>query len=170
MSGVGLVKVVRIPGPADERLRVAVNQLQGVRGKVGWFKSSRYPDGTPVALVAAVQEYGWPEHNIPPRLGMRATADAKRADWARVADHGAKAVLAGTMTGVQAMELIGLAAAGDVRKHISEVRSPPLQVSTVKARLAGRKQGRVVSITISKPLVDTGYMLGTLTNATEKLK
>lgn len=135
--------------------------------KVGWFQSAKYPNGVPVALVAAVNEFGWPEHNIPPRLGMRATAEASRDAWRQVADMAARGVAKGTMTPQKAMELIGLKAAGDVRKHISEVRQPPLKVATVEARLAGKKQGSVVAITASKPLVRTGHLLNTLTNVTE---
>lgn len=145
----------------------SVNQLEG---KVGWFETARYPTGVPVALVAAVNEFGWPEHNIPPRLGMRATADAMRQAWAAVAEHAAKQMVNGKMTAWQAMELLGLKAAGDIRKHITEVTTPPLKVDTVKARLAGKKQGRVVSVSIAKPLVATGHLLTTLTNVTEVAK
>ena len=158
----------RVPGPAAVPLEQALKGLVGVVGKVGWFDTAKYPDGTPVAYVAAVQEYGFPEGNIPPRLGMRSTSAEKRAEWGGGAGQASKAVLAGKLTAIAAMETLGLKAAGDFRKHISEVTAPPLKVNTVKARLAGKKQGNVVSITVAKPLVATGHMLATLTNVTEK--
>lgn len=162
-----VAKVRRVPGPAAGPLQRAVASLDDIVGKVGWFQTAHYPDGTPVAYVAAIQEFGVPEKNIPPRLGMRATADEKRAKWAGVAEQGAKQILAGNQTPWEAMERLGLVAAGDIRKHITEVTTPPLKVATVKARLAGKKQGRVVSITIAKPLVDTGELLGSVTNVVE---
>lgn len=165
-----MVKVIRTANPAGKVLREALNQLTGARGRVGWFSSAVYPEGVPVALVAAVQEFGWPEHNIPPRLGMRATTEANREVWAEVAKNQARAVIAGTSTARNAMEAIGLKAAGDIRKHITEVTSPPLKVDTVKARLRGRKQGNYVLLTIAKPLVHTGHLLATLTNDTEGVK
>jgi hypothetical protein len=136
-------------------------------GKVGWFATAHYPSesgGIPVALVAAVQEFGWPEHNIPPRLGMRETAQAMRGPWSEVAATVAKRCVNGQMTPEQAMEAIGLKAAGDIRKHIAGPIQPPLKVATVEARLRGKKIGRSVSITAAKPLVDTGELLDSLTN------
>ena len=160
-------KVTRTPGPAFGPLTKALKTLGDAVGKVGWFETAKYPDGTPVAYVAAVQEFGYPEGNIPPRLGMRVTAAEKQKEWASVAGGASRAVLAGKLTPWQAMETIGLKAAGDVRKHITEVTTPPLKVDTVKARLAGKKQGRVVSVTVAKPLVDTGHLLTTLTSVVE---
>lgn len=163
-----MAKVKRVPGPGAKILDAALKDLSKVQGKVGWFASAHYPDGTPVAYVAAIQEFGWPEGNIPPRLGMRETAREKRQEWAKVAENGARRVMQGKATALSVMELLGLKAAGDIRKHIAGVTTPPLKVATVKARLVGRKQGRFVLLSIAKPLVDTGHMLATLTNTVEK--
>lgn len=148
----------------------AIVGMDKVVGKVGWFESAHYPGGMSVAYVAAIQEFGSPENNIPPRLGMRATSEEKKPEWGNTSRVVAKQVLANRLSPAQAMETIGLKAAGDVRKHITQVTSPPLKVATVKARLAGKKQGNVVSITIAKPLVHTGHLLNTLTNIVEAKK
>lgn len=177
-ASVAALAAFRQAGRADMPVTKTVNKeamraLDGVvamgrvEGKVGWFDSARYSNGVPVALVAAVNEFGWPEHNIPPRLGMRATAEASKGPWQNVSATAAKRVAKGTLSPFEAMDLITQVAAGDVRKHITEVRSPPLAVNTVKARLAGKKQGRVVSISISKPLVASGLLLNTLTGKAE---
>ena len=144
-----------------------IGDFSRVMGKVGWFETAHYPNGTPVALVAAVNEFGWPEHNIPPRLGMRTTADASRAAWAQTSKTVAQRVVKNGMTPKEAMEIIGLKAAGDVRKNIASVTQPPLKPATVEARLRGKKQGNVVSVTIAKPLVATGELLNSLTNVVE---
>lgn len=162
-----MAKVTRKPGPGQKQL-VAIAEFGRMRGRVGWFESARYPDGMPVAYAAAINEFGWPKGNIPPRLGMRTTAAAKQPEWRATADRAAHGIVTGRLTPTQGMDMIGLKAAGDLRKHITEVTQPPLKVATVKARLAGRKQGRVVSITIAKPLVRTGHMLTTLTNVTDR--
>lgn len=163
-------KVTRKSGPGQKILKDALAHLDHTNAKVGWFESAHYPNGTSVALVAAVNEFGWPEHNIPPRLGMRDTAQEQRNVWAALAQRGAKALFAGKGTVTALFDALGLKAAGDVRKHITQVFQPPLKVDTVKARLRGRKQGNVVSITIAKPLVASGHMLTTLTNTTETTK
>lgn len=162
-----MAKVRREVNKAAAQGLRAVTEMDRVVGKVGWFESAHYPDGTPVAYVAAIQEFGVPEKNIPPRLGGRAIAEEKKPEWAKTSQVTAKAVLANKLTPKGAMEVIGLKAAGDWRKHISQVTTPPLKVNTVKARLAGKKQGRVVSITIAKPLVRSGELLDGLTNVVE---
>lgn len=169
-AGVEVAKVRRETNKqAAQGLRAIVN-MDRVVGKVGWFESAHYPGGVPVAYVAAIHEFGSPENNIPPRLGMRATSEEQKPEWAHTSQVVSKAVLANKITPAQAMEVIGLKAAGDVRKHITTVTTPPLKVATVKARLAGKKQGRVVSITIAKPLVRTGELLDSLTNVVESKK
>lgn len=144
-----------------------VIKSKGTSSKVGWFESSHYPGGVPVALVAAVQELGSPAQGIPPRLGMRTTAKEKEHEWGGVAEIQAHRMLENKINATQAFEAIGLKAAGDVRKHISEVRSPPLKVATVLRRQSMAKQGKVVSVTLSKPLIHTGHLYSTLTNRTD---
>lgn len=159
--------VRRVPGEAAATLSIAIAGLDGKVGRVGWFKTAVYPSGVPVALIAAINEYGWPEHNIPPRLGMRATAERMQGAWAQVAQAASRRVLRGELTPEQALDLIGQKAAGDIRKNISQVSSPPLKTATVEARLRGKKQGKVVSLSIAKPLVHTKHLLNTLTNTVE---
>lgn len=160
-------KVTRKAGPGEERLRVAVNELHGLTGKVGWFPSSHYPDGTPVAYVAAIQEHGYPAGGIPPRLGMRDTADANRVIWAGVAHKGAKAVLMGTTSAYAVMETLVLKASGDMRKHIAQVTSPPLKPATIADRLRERANKKEVGA-LDKPLVFSGELIDSLTGVVEK--
>lgn len=53
-----MAKVTRSNPKAFETLIARVNELDNKQSKAGWFESSVYPDGTPVAYVAAIQEYG----------------------------------------------------------------------------------------------------------------
>ncbi len=162
-----MAKVKRKPGPGGARLYNALKQIDSTVAKVGWFESSKYADGTPVAYVATIHEYGVPEKNIPMRATMRPTIRTQRTQWIKLAEAGFTAVFRQTETAAGVMEKVSAKAAGDIRKAISQLHTPPLKVKTIKARLRGKQQGRVVSLTIAKPLVDSGVLLNTLTHIVE---
>lgn len=155
-----MATVRKTPGTVGAKLRAAVDALDGAQAKVGWFPSAKYEDGTPVALVAVVQEYGSPKNNVPPRPYMRTTQDAKKAEWKDDARRMAAAVAAGKMAPGSLMAGLAMKAEGDVRQTISEVLSPPLSERTIAARRSRNAKG----MASDKPLVDTGLMLNTLTS------
>jgi hypothetical protein len=161
-----MARMTRQNPRALETLTARIRELDGKQVKVGWFESARYPDGTPVAMVAAVQELGSPAKNIPPRLGMRATAIRKWGEWKDLMAQGAKAVLAGAWKADQVMDAVGAKAAGDIAKHITEVWEPPLKEATVRAR-ARRYASRDVTRSLRKPLIDTARMISSLTHTVE---
>src|SRR5579859_3473356 len=130
------MEVKRVVTPLGKNLKVALKNLQGKVGKVGWFEKSKYEDGTPVAYVATIQEYGFPAKNIPPRPFLRPTILKQQAEWRKIAESGAKAILAGKSSVGNVMEALGLKAAGDVRKAITLVFHPPLSPRTIAARQA----------------------------------
>lgn len=179
------MKVVRKSGPADPILKEALKKLDGMVGKVGWFPSAKYPDGTSVAYVATVQEYGDPSHNIPPRPTGRQTKSKYGADWKRVAQEGAKAVMQGTTTVNVMFEKLVSLAAGQWRATITRLQQPPLKESTIdtrtrktaayqnlktrKAKKKMREENRS-NPTFVKPLVETAIMLNTLTYTVENKK
>jgi len=152
------MKVKRKSNPAFDK---AIKQLDKAKtARVGWFESAQYKDGTPVAYVATIQEYGSPKNKIPPRPFFRNAIEANKQEWKGIANEYGKHIVNGKATIDQAMEAIGLVAAGDVRKSISEIMEPPLAESTIKTR---NKRGN----TSVKPLVDTGYMVSTVTSVVE---
>jgi len=155
--------VARKPGPALAGLQALIAQTAQHEARVGYFADAKYDDGTPVAGVAAVHEYGYAEGGIPPRPTMRPTVEARKADWVRTARQGALLVSTGRAQAKDVLEMLAASAAGDVRKAVTRLQSPPLAASTVAARM--RKYTRKSkSKTISKPLVDTGLMLASLTH------
>jgi hypothetical protein len=120
-----------------------------------------------------VQEYGSAKKSIPPRLGLRATKEDKKSEWAGVANTLAKKVVNGVIPPPGLMDGIGAKAAGDFRRHITQVQSPALAAATVRARAsryASAKKGKAKSLPLSlaKPLVDTAILLDTLTFETTK--
>ena len=163
-----MVTVKRIPGEGQKQLDFALKNLSGKVGKVGWFEKSRYDDKnrTPVAYVAAIHEYGYPPGNIPPRPFIRPTIMKQESIWRKVAETGSKQIIKGVATIDQVMQSIGLKASGDIKKTISRLITPPLSQKTIYARLHRKSNKKKVGL-LTKPLIDTGVMLGTLTNIVE---
>lgn len=53
-----MAKITQSDPKAFLLLSEALGDLDGVVGKAGWFQGNNYEDGTPVAYVAAIQEFG----------------------------------------------------------------------------------------------------------------
>lgn len=161
------MKVVRVAGSGKNQLEIALKNLAGKVGKVGWLGTSKYPKtNTPVAYVAAIQEFGSPQRGIPARPFMRPTIISKKAEWAAIADRYVKSILKNKSNIADAMEGIGQKAAGDIRKTISLVIEPPLKPATIKARQNKKADRKTVGL-LTKPLMDTFEMYGSLINTVE---
>ncbi len=127
------------------------NASNAQRVDVGFFRGATYPDGTPVATVAAVQEFG--NDRVPARSFMRTTIAEKGRKWPQAA---ASALKATGCNAHQALEAMGAEAAGDMRSKIAEITEPPLAPSTIKQRIKKKSKNP------EKPLIDTGTMAGLL--------
>lgn len=138
-------------------LATAIRDIQSKKLRVGWFDTSRYQDGTPVAYVAAIQEFG--HGAIPPRPFMRPTISQQRQAWRDTLRKGAKQVLAERLTFEQMLTAFGLSAAGQVAESIKAVTAPPLSPRTLAARQAKKKTPGVSE----KPLIDTALMFQSVT-------
>lgn len=183
--------MVRSKREKNSRLYNSLHQItksSGIQSKVGWFESAVYEDGTPVAYVASVQEFGSPKNNIQSRSFMRTAEAENESKWAKALEIYFKRVTAGSMSMIDAMESMALIAEGDVAKKITEISSPPLSPVTlilrkwrdenpdlkVTEKTIGQaayalNQGPVDLSGISmKPLVDSSYMLSTLTSTVEQ--
>lgn len=147
-------------GKGLDKLKQTLEAIQKKEARVGFFETSTYPDGTPVAYVAAIQEFG--HGKIPPRPFMRPAQQQNESKWLRTGAHLISESVQGSITPEQALDQIGQIAAGDVRKAIRAVTTPTLSERTVegrKARLSKKSRKKANPKTISKPLVDTGQML-----------
>lgn len=162
-----MAKVIRQKGDGADKLKRLREALKtDKQGKVGWFDNAKYEDGTPAAYVAAIQEFGSPQNNIPPRSFMRTTIKERKQSWRDLAMQGAKAILNGKADVELVFEGIGQQAAGDIKKKISEITSPPLKPATIRARLRKMADQSVVG-KLNKPLVFTGYLLNSIENKVE---
>lgn len=127
------------------------NSSSAKRVDVGFFRGATYPDGTPVATVAAVQEFG--NSRVPARSFMRTTIAEKARLWPKAGE----AILRATGCNVrQALETMGGEAASDMQDRIRAITEPALSPATIKKRRA------VGSENPTKPLIDTRTMINAL--------
>lgn len=145
------------------KINFALKELAGKTGQAGWFKGNEYKAGLPVAYIAAIMEFGYEALKIPPRSYMRTTIRAKQTYWSQLAKQLAQEVLDGTKTATQAMDTLGLVAAGDMREKISNITSPKLKDATVAARLRQMRDGKTIG-NLTKPLIATTRLYETLIN------
>lgn len=115
--------------------------------KVGFLEGATYPDGTPVALIAAIQNFGAPARGIPPRPFFSNMIRDKSPGWG---DKLARVLEAVNYDGEKALALMGEGIAGQLRESIQQTNSPPLAEATIRAK------------GFEKPLVDTGHMLNSV--------
>lgn len=147
---------MRREGPGVAKIAAALKGLDGVEGKTGWFESAHYPEGTPVAHVATVHEFG--TDRIPARPFMRPAVAEHGQEWLDLMAQGATAALEGRFSPEQVLEAVAIQAAGDVAKQITKLTGPPLSPETIK-----RKGFETL-------LVDTGQMIQSVTGKAERVK
>lgn len=155
-------EMLRERGPAYDRLKQMIADAETLSLKVGFPTAAKYEDGTPVAYVATIHEFGSPSNGIPARPFMRPTAAAKANEWRSYFSRGCKAVIAGKFTLEHVLNQIGGAMAGDIGKTISGITSPALKPATIRARQRkyAKQDGRVGNL--HKPLVATGLLFNSV--------
>jgi hypothetical protein len=115
--------------------------------RTGFLENATYPDGTPVALVAAANEFGDPGQNRPPRAFFRIMLAEKAPGW------GVKFGKILKATGYnldQSLGLMGEMVKGELQQSIRDFVAPELAESTIAAK------------GFDKPLIDTGHMLNSV--------
>lgn len=115
--------------------------------RVGFLERATYPDGTPVALIAAIQNWGAPGAGIPPRPFFSNMIAEKSPEWPGAISNLLKA---NDFDAKLTLEQVGQAVAGQLRQSIVDTNDPPLAPATI------RRKG------FAKPLVDTGLMLNSI--------
>lgn len=141
------VKVLKDIDPkALDRLRqrlVGDNRVVNV----GVPEGKREEDGTPVAMIAAVHEFGSPSQGIPERPFLRAAVQRNRQKYVRLNRINLVKMLRGQATVEQALGQLGEMAKGDVQTEIRSGDFALLKPATIKRKGS------------SRPLIDTGQMV-----------
>ena len=131
-----------------DALNAIASNVESLQVKAGFIDGATYPDGTPVAMVAAVNEYGDPARNQPPRPFFRNAIAQHESEWADTIARGMeKGVDTRTI-----LSVVGEQIAGDVVQSIATLMEPPIKDATIANR---RRRGNK-SV---KPLVDTKVMI-----------
>lgn len=158
-----MAKIRRTGGIGVAEMRKRIDELNKLKAFAGWLESAMYDDGTPVAGVAAVHEYGSVIRGIPPRPFLRTATEDNKASWSKILEQGAKSILAGRSTAYDVMTLLGLKIEGDIKKAIKSVTTPALQQSTIDARKRKKANGEKIG-NLTKPLVEEAIMINTVTH------
>lgn len=160
------------------------DQFADKQAKIGWPEGKQYPDGTPVAYVAAIQNFGVPEKSIPSRPMLKPTVNENKQRWAKIMETLTKRVANGDLDAFDALDGMGRVAAMDLQATIAQINEPELSPITVLLR-KWRKEGRTISgKTVgeaaqaiadgvepgsdNKPLNDTGYMIASVAHGVGK--
>lgn len=162
-----------------EKLKAALADIgrklkRGGTLKVGFFENARYPDGTSVAMVAAIQEYGAPAASIPPRPFLRPVIKDHEHEWPGVILQQLKAQDGDV---IKALSALGEVIVHEIQQSIIDVTAPPLSPITIMLRkmrkddpdlvvtgatvgeaAARVKAGKSVAGVSTKPLIDTSVM------------
>lgn len=117
--------------------------------EVGFFEDARYPDGTSVAMVAAINEFGAPNAGIPPRPFFRNMIAENNGHWGN--DLGA-ILKAADYDAPVALGQLGQELSGELVASIDKTTSP------------GNAESTIAQKGFDRPLVDTGFMRQTAQN------
>lgn len=129
-----------------ENMRRRLNE-PGAQVRVGFLARAKYPDGKPVAMIAAIQNWGAPRAGIPPRPFFSNMIAVKGPTWpAGIATQ----LRATGYDRRQTLLRVGEGVAGQLRQSVIDTNSPPLAESTIA------RKG------FTKPLVETGHMLNSI--------
>ena len=124
-------------------LRKKLNEMHNKKVSVGYFSNSTYADGTPVAFVASIMEFG--EMHTPARPTIRPSLEKNKAKYYDLINKAIVNSLNGSdfKTGLM---IVGKMGAEDIQAEIRNLQNPPLSIKTIF------KKGH------SKPLMDTKVM------------
>ena len=140
---------------------------------VGFLEGATYSDGTPVAMIAAIQNFGAPSRGIPPRPFFSNMIAKDSSAWP---DQLAALLKMNDMDARKSLTMMGEGMVGQLRQSIVDTNDPPNSPVTnllkqrfpmggqtfadvLKAR-ADVKAG--VTAPAGKPLVQSGHLLNSI--------
>lgn len=146
--------------------------------RVGYLETAKYPDGTPVAQVAIIQEMGAPAAHIPARPTFRPMIAQQSGTWGK----GLAASLKNTgYDGNKSLGQMGMYIAGQLQGYIQAVTAPALSPVTLMLRkmkskdqslvVTGKTVGEAAARVAAgestagvstKPLIDTNVMVNSV--------
>lgn len=126
---------------------IAKNLREAASLRVGFLENASYPNGTSVALVAAVQNFGAPLRGIPPRPFFSNMIKEHQNEWP---DQAAQLLRKTKYDVKTTLKQMGEVIAGELRQSIIDTNEPPLAPATIA------RKG------FDKPLIDTSHMINSI--------
>lgn len=158
--------------------KIAAQLATGDTVAVGFLENAKYPDGTPVAMVAAIQDFGAPKARIPPRPFFRNMIAAKSSQWPGAI---AQQLKVNGYNANRALRTVGEGIRGQLQQSINDTVAPPLspvtlmlrkmksqnQALVVTRRTVGQaaarvKAGESTAGVSAKPLVETSFLINSV--------
>ena len=137
------------------RLKRKLASAKGSVVRVGVFQGSGGHPDSDISMpeLAAIHEFGAPQANIPERSFIRRTLAEKETELKQIIEKLSGKLMTGRTSFDRALNILGTWAAAEIKKTITESDiPPPLQQATIDAKGS------------SKPLVDTGRLLNSITH------
>lgn len=183
--GNAMPEIKRSNPKAFETILSGLKALDGLQGRVGWFPSAKYEDGTPVAYVMALNEFG--HGNTPPRPSGRQTVAENKSAWRDLTLSASRQTVQGKISAYDAVAKLTQKAENDWKETILKLQSPPLSPVTLELRAMKKRDPnlRITAATVgiaalrvsqpgyqtpdvsNKPLIDSGFAIATMSNVVE---
>lgn len=140
------------------RIQRQLRQNKNVQVKVGIQSNSGYhrEGDVPLTTIAAVNEFGSSDGVIPERSFIRSTIDENQKKYLKWLKKAASDLMGPIAAVHKAFDVIGLKVASDMKRTMTQLKSPPNAPSTMKA-----KRG------VNNPLVDTGQLRNSITHVVD---
>jgi hypothetical protein len=123
---------IKSRGTFERALSNMVQKLTRAKSvRVGYLEGVDYPDGTPVALVAAVQNWGAPKVGVPARPFFSNMVAEKQSSWGPAIAANLKATGYDTK---RTLELVGEGIKGQLQQAVNDFVGTPLKEGTIKAK------------------------------------
>lgn len=146
---------------AAKQVEAALNSKAKLR--VGFLENATYPDGTPVAFVAAVQNFGAPKVGIPPRpFFSNVIKNNQDKKWPQAM---ALLLKKNHYDVAKTLGMMGLGIRDQIQQSIRDTNSPALKPRTIisKGGTADMKYNKKDPSTFpAKPLIRSGNMINSV--------
>jgi len=135
-----------------DKLNAVLNDIaqrlgRATEAQIGFMDGAKYPDGTQVAMVAAINNFGAPEANIPARPFFSNMIQQKSSGWG---DRLSRILVGADYDARLAMHRMAYSVASDLQQSIIETNEPALSPVTITAK------------GFAKPLIDTAHMINSV--------
>lgn len=125
----------------------------GILAKDG---SQNHSEGITVFQIGMIHEFGVPEKNIPRRSFIRVPIENNIKEITKLIENNHKLVSENAMSAKVALDRIGIKAQNTIKESFRNNDWKPLKRATVKRKGS------------SRPLIDTGQLIGSISYIVEK--